>query len=121
MGARACGIGRGQTGSPGPTRGLGARILRICEARTKAYQPSLKPVSVVSGNFSSTRLLTSLPSSTPSIAMNSIITSMTNVTMVCRPGAANIDRISTSAIGMNRPTRLRRASTMSRTKARTGP
>lgn len=52
---------RRQTASPALTRGLGARILRIWDARTKAYHPILKPPSVVSGNRTRILLLIILP------------------------------------------------------------
>lgn len=38
-----------QTASPGDTRGFGARMRRIWEARTKAYQPSDQLEVVSSG------------------------------------------------------------------------
>lgn len=52
---------RRQTAAPALTRGLGARILRIWDARTNAYHPILKPPSVVSGNRTRILLLIILP------------------------------------------------------------
>ena len=67
--------------------------------------------------LASTALLTRQASRMPSAAMISISTSIAGDISLCtvRLGMPSITKISPSAAGMNSPSTLRRASTMSRT------
>ncbi|SKV13257.1 Uncharacterised protein [Mycobacteroides abscessus subsp. abscessus] len=68
-------------------------------------------------------MFTSRPTKIPSTIITIISTNMAGVIHICTwtDGTANMVKIRNSARGMNNPSTLRRESTISRAKARTGP